>query len=119
MTGTILAAQIEKVATRADGTIMIGLGLQELAPLKAAEIFGLRNKVVAVYISPKETITEAELKQVDSIDVELNGKTQSQRIRNCLYKLWEQDSEGFQVYDTYYKSKTELYITHLKSKING
>ncbi len=118
MDGTILAAQVERIATRADGTISVALGLQELAPLKAAEIFSLRNKVVAVYISPKETITEQELKQVDSIDIELGGKSQSVRIRNCLFILYEQNNEGFAIFDTYYKHKTELIIQELKSKMN-
>lgn len=74
------------------------------------------NSLAVTYISPKD-VNQKEIDQVDKLDPELEGKTQSQRIRNVLYLLFEQNNEGFKTFDTYYKSKTELYIEHLKAKI--
>lgn len=116
MNGILLSTYIENIATRKDKTIKITLGTQEISQGKAGELFSLLNSLAVVYISPKE-IDQKEIDQVDKVDPELHGKTQSQRIRNVLYKLWEQDPEGHKTFDNYYQSKTELFIDHLKSKI--
>lgn len=118
MNGILLPATIENITTRKDHTVKIVLGTQELSPGKAGEVFNLMNKLATVYISEKETIPQRELDQVDQIDPEFGGKTQSQRIRNVLYILFEKDKEGFKDFDQYYHSKTEKYIEHLKSKID-
>ncbi len=117
MNGILLPSTIESITTRKDNTVKIVLGTQELSPGKAGEIFQLMNKLAAIYISPKDTIDQKEIDQVDKIDPELQGKTQSQRIRNALYILFGQGNEGFKDFDSYYKSKTERYIEHLKTKM--
>lgn len=115
--GILLASIIENISTRSDGTIKVVLGTQEMSQGKAGELFALNRKLAAVYISPKDTINQKELDQVDSVEVDMPGKTQSQRIRAVLYKLFEQDNEGHKDFKAYYQSKTEVIITHLKSKI--
>lgn len=116
--GILLGAYVEGISTRKDKSIKITLGTQELSNGNAAELFGLQNKIVACYISPKETIDQKEMDQVDKIDPEFQGKTQSQRIRNTLFRVWEKNPEGYKDFDMFYKAKTELYIEHLKSKID-
>lgn len=116
MNGSLLSVQIENIATRKDKTVKIILGTQELSPAKAGELFQLMNQIAVCYISPK-TISQSEIDQVDKIDPEFEGKTQSQRIRGVLFKLFQQDSEGFKTFDDYYHNKTEKYIEHLKTKI--
>lgn len=117
MTGILLACLVGGLSTRKDGSVRITLETQELPPAKAAELFVYRNKLCAVYFSEKETIPQKELDQVDKIDVELGGKTPSQRLRNVFWKLWEQDKDGHQDFDGYYKSKMETIIVHYKGKI--
>lgn len=116
MNGIILPATIENITTRKDKTVKITIGTQELSQGKAGELFTLLNNLAVVYISPKE-ISQNELDQVDKLDPEMEGKTQSQRIRSVLYLLFNQNNEGFKDFDSFYKSKTEKYIEHLKSKI--
>lgn len=116
MTGLLLPTYVENISTRKDNSVKITLGTQELSPAKAGELFNLMNKLAMTYICPKD-ISQREIDQVEKLDPEFDGKTQSQRIRNVLYKLWEQDKEGYQQYDNYYKAKTEMYIEHLKGKI--
>lgn len=117
MNGLLLAATVENITTRKDHTVKLTLGTQELSPGKAGDLFNLMNKTAVIYISPKE-VSQNEIDQVDQIDPEFGGKTQSQRIRNVLYLLFEKNKEGFKDFDSYYKSKTEKYIEHLKSKID-
>jgi hypothetical protein len=116
MNGILIACQIESIASRKDKTVKLVIGTQELSPSKAGELFNLNNKIATVYISEK-TIDQREMDQVDKIDPEFEGKTQSQRIRAVLFILWTQDAEGFQLFDSYYRSKTDKYIEHLKNKI--
>jgi hypothetical protein len=115
MNGIILGTYVENITTRKDKTVKITLGTQELSPSKAGELFTMLNQLAVTYISPKE-ISQSELDQVDKLDPEFAGKTQSQRIRGVLYKLWEQNNEGFKSFDNYYRSKTDLYIEQLKSQ---
>lgn len=81
MTGLLLPAIVTSLRTLKDGSISILFETQELSPAKAGEVFSYRGKLVALYISPKETIPQRELDQIDSVDVDLPGKTKSQRVR--------------------------------------
>lgn len=116
MNGLILSTYVENISTRKDKSVKITLGTQELSPGKAGELFTLLNQLAVAYISPK-SISQGEIDQVDKLDPDIEGKTQSQRIRNVLYILFTQESEGFKDFDSYYKNKTEKFIEHLKGKI--
>lgn len=116
MNGILIPAIVENIMTRKDKTVKLTLGTQELSPGKAGELFNLLNSYSVVYFSPKE-IDQKEIDQCDKLDPEFAGKTQSQRIRNVLFKLFQQNAEGYKNFDNYYKNKTEQYIEHLKSKI--
>jgi hypothetical protein len=119
MDGILLACQVESISTRKDKTVKITLGSQELSQGKAGEVFSLTNKMIVVYISPKDAIDQKEIDQVDKIDPDFSaGKTQSQRLRNVFFKLFEQSRDGHKDFDTYYRSKMELVIEHYKTKIN-
>lgn len=119
MNGLILAAQIERVSTRKDRTVAVTLGSQELTPSKAGELLAFANQLVCVYISPKETVTQNEIDQVDRLNPEFEGKTQSQRLRNVLYRLFEQNAEGYKDFDGFYRHHTDKIIDHLKLKISA
>jgi hypothetical protein len=118
MDGLLISAQIERVSTRKDRTVSVTLGSQELTPSKAGELMSLANKLVCVYISPKETLTQRELDQVDAINPEFPGKSQSQRIRAVLFVAWEKKPEGYAEFDGYYKFRTEAFIDKIKSEID-
>ncbi len=115
--GLLLAVQVEGIRTRKDKTLAVTLGTQEVSADLAGQLVGLQNNICAVYISSKEIINEEEINKVDQIDPEFGGKTQSQRLRNVLYVLFEHDSEGFKSFDEFYKAKTEAMIQHFKSKL--
>lgn len=112
----LLQIQIENITSRKDKTIKLTVGTQEATPQQAGQLFELLNQMAFILISPKG-INQEQIDAVDAVDVDLGGKTQSQRIRGVLYKLFEQDKEGFTTFDNYYKSKTDKYIEHLKAKI--
>jgi hypothetical protein len=116
MKGILLPAYVDAINTRKDRSVKISLVTQELSPDQAGQIFNLLNHLIIAYLSEKD-IDSKEADMVDKIDAELSGKTQSQRIRNVLYKLYEQDNEGYKDFKNYYYDKTERYIEHLKQRI--
>lgn len=116
MKGQLIAAMVESITTRKDRSVKVVIGTQELNPSEAGQLFQYMNQLVTVYISPA-AIDNREIDQIDKLEPELNNKSQSQRIRAVLYLLHQQNAEGFKSFDEYYKSKTEKFIEHLKSKL--
>lgn len=117
MKGTLLSCYIEGIKTRKDNTVAVTLGTQELSPAAAGSIFSLQNKLACVYISEK-VIDQNEINQVDQLDPDLPGKTQSQRLRGVLFKLFDRNNEGYKDFDSYYRHHTEIIIEHLKKKLD-
>lgn len=115
--GILLSSQVENVSTRRDGTIKLVLGTSELSQGKAGELFTMQNKVCAVYISVKETVPQSVMDMVDQSDVDMPGKTKSQRQRAVLYRIWELEKDGHKTFESYYAAKMEQHITELKSHL--
>lgn len=116
--GILLAAIVENVATRRDGTIKLTLGTQEVNQGKAGELFTMQNKIIALYMSIKETIPQAVLDMADSVDVDLPGKSKSQRQRACLFRIWELDKQGHKTFESFYSWWMEKNINDLKEHLN-
>ena len=112
-----LAVIMEGVRTRKDRSLAVTLGTQELSPNQAGQLVEMTGKLCAVYITEKESIPQEVIDQVDEADIDLPGKSQSQRIFSVLFVLFKQDPEGFENFNQYYHAKTEKIINHLKSKI--
>lgn len=117
--GILLECQVENITTRKDRTLKLILGTQELSGKNMAELMNLNQNLAHVYIN-STNISPEQIEVVDSAEKEMiegTGKSQSQRIRSILYKLWVQNNEGFKNANDYYVSKTEAIITHLKKQI--
>lgn len=117
--GLLLSSQVENVSTRRDGTIKLVLGTQEMSQGKAGELFTMQNKVCAVYISIKESVPQKVMDMVDAVDVDMPGKTKSQRQRAVLYRIWELQKEGHKTFESFYAYKMEAHITDLKSVLES
>lgn len=115
--GLLLATIIENISTRKDGTIKLVLGTQEMSQSKAGELFSLQNKLAAVYISPKDVIPQKELDQADAVDVDLPGKSKSQRQRSVIFLIWQHKPEGHKTFETYYHFRMEQNIERLKKEL--
>jgi len=44
-------------------------------------------------------------------------KTKSQRLRATLFRMWEQNNEGFKTHEQHYDYHMERFINHVKSKL--
>ena len=115
----VIQSTIESVQTRKDKTLKITIGSQELNAEQMAELMSFNQSLAFTYISPK-SITEAEKEAIDAVEVETpkQSKSQSTRLRNTLYKVWETTPTGIDEFNDYYKQETERIIEHYKEKIS-
>ncbi len=114
----LFGAEIETIASRADGTIKVILGTQELTPEKVSQLFALRKKVGYVAIKQAEFQPD-EMDALTEVgdDLKQMGKTPSQRMRNVLFILFNQSNEGFTTFNEFYNHKMNIYVEALKNKI--
>lgn len=77
-----------------------------------------------LYYSDRGELTQTEIDEIDSCDVEIEGKSKSQRLRSVLYVLWQQfpdkDENGVSKKDFshFYSNIMEVIIQHYKDKLD-
>jgi len=119
---------IDGIRTMADNTVRVNVGTPELSPDVVGQMYSMLKQPGYVVISTMP-ISQKQIDAVESatIDREFQEKTPSQRLRNVLYVLWEQqqpketNSEGITTYidfDLYYKRKMNELITFIKNKLS-
>lgn len=114
----ILDGILEGIKTRVDGTVSISFCTNEIDSSKAGELFSLRGKYCKALLSDSN-ISKVEEEIVDStgvVDAGKKRKSQSQRLRAVLYKIFEQS--GYEInFEDYYKTELDKIIEHFKKKI--
>jgi hypothetical protein len=109
---------VAKIASRVDGSVTITLDTPELAPAKFGEIFALRTKQAFCYLKPDKNVTESEAKAIDGLQPEMTGgKTMSKRLRDVLYRAWEQDKKGYEDSELYYRYRMSQFIDMVKNEL--
>ena len=76
---------------------------------------GIINHSGILYFKSSGTLTSQEIDELDKFDVEISGKTKSQRLRNVLYRVFEGCEESD--FNTFYSIEMEKIIEHYKLKI--
>ncbi len=122
MNKILLPAQFDNYRNRKDKSVTIQFVTGEISPQEIANIHGLIDQFGYLYWRPEATgmMSKAEMDELDSLEADLydNPKTQSQRLRGVLYRLWQNKPEGFSDFKQYYKWKTDRIIQHLKDQID-
>lgn len=107
---------ISKLTTLLDNTVRLTVDCQELSPEEAVKVFELKGTIGWFLFSPN-TIEEKDIPETQAEFK--NDKTPSQRLRNCLYKYWELNTNKSKTFDAFYKEWTEKKITEIKELLNG
>ena len=110
--------RIKTVITAVRSLANMGAGLTvHTSPLanedELAKVLRLQGKDCLTDFVPLSNPEE----QIIEIDTDLETKSQSTRIRNVLYVLWEQGGKQGDFPD-FYKSKTEMIIEWIKKKLD-
>ena len=102
----------------ADKSVRITFDTQEATPELMSNIQNSFQKTCYLAVSP-DNFTSEYLKEMEGIKIDFEDGTKSpaQRQRGCYFKLWEQNPEGYKVFNDYYRAKMELFINHLKSQL--
>ena len=114
----ILPAQLDGLRTLKDKSIKLTFETQELSPSQMGDIHSLTGSFCYVAIK-QETFQSHETKMMEEMqsDYEVKGISTSKRLKNVLYRLWEQDPEGFTTSVQHYEHHMEKIIKHFKSKL--
>ena len=114
----IIPAILDSYRSMKDKSIKLTFETNELNP---QDLLGIVENLNSFgYLAfKKEPFSESEKGQLESLKSEFNDnqKSDSTRLRNVFYRLYEKDSEGFKSFTTYYQHHMELLINHFKGKL--
>lgn len=82
------------------------------------EIDELLDTHGVIYYKSNGDLTSSEIDELDSVDLEIEGKTKSQRLRNVLYVFWKDNFEHETTFKDFYSKKMEELIEHFKNKLD-
>jgi hypothetical protein len=99
----ITSATVKQIKTMADKTLEIKLGLRELPEAEMVAI-------MLAYTGGEEWIEIDEIK-TDGL------KSPSERMRNVIYRLWEQSGQD-KNFESYYLEMMVKIINMIKAKLN-
>ena len=113
-----LPAILDSYRSLKDRTLKLTFETGEMSPEQMANIHFSLNKVGYLAFSPDPFATH-ELDEIDKLKVEYDdtGKTPSKRLQAVYYRIWEQDKEGYEVFNDYYNAQMEKLIIHFKKKL--
>ena len=119
MNKIITAAQLIGYRRLSDRSVSLRFETSEKTPNEIMLIDTMLNTTGYLFYKENNELTDSEIKELEVIKTDdfVKSKSQSKRIYNILFVLFEQDNEGFTDFANYYKNKTEKIIEHLKSKI--
>lgn len=110
-----LPAQLLKISSRADRTYKLEFNTRELSGTEAATLLDeLMNEGWLLW-SPNE-MNESDVPD-EKADTMLNQKTQAQRLRGVLFRVYEQNGSRGD-FETFYRRYMEELIDRLKAKLD-
>lgn len=114
----VTVAQLDGYQRRKDRSISLRFVTQEKTSNEVMQIDQLQDTYGILYFRGEEKLNQEEIQELDKLDLDLydQPKSQSQRLRNVLYKVWQQ-SGGDGEFKDYYKQQTERIINHFKDKL--
>lgn len=112
----IIPAELGSYGSRADGSMRLSFTTGIINNDQLLVINALKNST-GFLLFKDSGITKEEENIIDSTDADLQTKTPSQRLRNTLFRNWEQDNKGIPDFKNYYRIYMENIIGHYKSKL--
>lgn len=119
MSKLLIPAQFQGYSNRKDRSVVLRFETQEQTPAQIAQLHSMLDEFGGLYFKGNGEITQAEREELDALETDIfdNPKTQSQRLRNVLFRLWKDKPEGFDEFAKFYKWKMDKIIAHFKDQI--
>ena len=114
----MLPAILSSYRPRTDGSWSVTLSTNILRADEKVIIDRMHQQLCCVLIKDSDILND-ELEAFDSIEMDLiDAKiTPSQRFRNILFRLWEQENKQGE-FKEFYKIKMDQLCEHFKGKLN-
>ena len=114
-----IPAILENFRSLKDRTYKLTFETNELTPDQLGEIGSALNFPGYLAFN-KDVFSKAQLDLIEETkaDYDDTSKTPSKRLRNVLFIKWQQDNDGYKVFEDFYRSQMEIIITHFKSKLD-
>lgn len=115
LTGAILSS----FQSLKDKTLKVVFETQEATPEMLTKIAQL-NQSFGFLAFKKDEFKQSEVDIIDNLksDYEEKGKSKSQRLRAVLFRRFEQNNKGYEVFDDYYNYVMEKLINHYKDSLD-
>jgi hypothetical protein len=107
----IVNCEIGTIRSRKDHSVVFSVETPELRVSESGQLMQWHGRACTVRITPHDT---PPLEMV-RVDTERATKTPSQRLRNCLFVLWQQNPVG--TFNEFYDKRLEFYINEVKSEL--
>jgi len=115
----ILPSILEGYRTLKDKSLKVTFETGELTPEQAAGLNTALGSWGYLAFKTEEFKTkEKEIIENLESDFDDGKKSDSQRLRAVLYRLWEKNSEGYEDFNLYKKFKMEKIINHYKKLLD-
>lgn len=113
----LIPAVFTKPVFRADKSVSLHFETREFSGVEAVDLMDLRDSEGwLLFTKNAEEATESIIPD-EKADAMLGNKTQAQRLRGVIYRLWEQNgSKGD--FESYYRVYTEKIIDQIKEKLS-
>ncbi len=112
----IIAADLNSFGSRADGSMRLSFTTGIVTNDQLLIINALKNSTGFLLFKDGQ-ITKDEVDIIDSADVDISTKTPSQRLRNVLFRNFEQNNKGCRDFKEYYIIHMERLIEQLKGRL--
>ena len=108
---------LDGVTRKKDKSVTIKFITQtEQTPEELMEMDRLLDSAGVLYFKSNGILNENELKALDDIDIEVQGKTKSQRLRGALMVL-HRETKDVRSKEEFYSTYMELFISNIVGKI--
>lgn len=105
--------QITRVTIKPDDSVSFSASTPELTDSQLVAFRKVAKCLVNALLEP-----EIGSSDVLKIEKEIDGKSPSQRLRNVLYVLWEQEGKPQDDFEIYYRMQMNKVIDLVKNKLN-
>jgi len=119
LSSLVIHTGLESIATRVDGSLKLTFSTPELGADQCAQLFEIRRKEVLMHLTTGPQITtrqEIELYEAAADLKDIKGKSHSQRLRNVLYLLHQQEDSMLD-FKEFYANRMELLIDQIKERL--
>jgi len=116
----IIPGQLATFQSLKDRTLKLIFETGEPTPDQMAGVMYSLQKAGFIAFNP-DPFKQREKEMLSSMKVDYDDveKSKAQRLRAVLFRNWEQNNQGYDVFDDYYNANMERMIMHWKNKLDG